>query len=78
MSAAQNAAKSSRDAGYEEILGNKSLAVFLKKLRKFDEAFCRAMTGHEDFTLRIEVRGNKGKLIHCRVYQEDIEQPEKE
>jgi len=54
-----------------------SLAVYLYNMHKFDERFCEFMTDGSDFTLRLEVRGNKGDLIHCRVYNDAFQQPVK-
>jgi len=54
-----------------------SLAVYLHNMHKFDERFCEFMTEGSDFTLRLEVRGNKGDLIHCRVYNDAFQQPNK-
>ena len=54
-----------------------SLAIYLHSMHKFDERFCEFMADESDFTLRLEVRGNKGSLIHCRVYNDAFKQPEK-
>ena len=54
-----------------------SLSVYLYNMHKFDERFCEFMTDGSDFTLRLEVRGNKGDLIHCRVYNDAFQQPDK-
>ena len=52
-----------------------SLSLFLSKMAKFDKSFCDAMASGSDFTIRLEVRGDKGKLVHCRVYSEEIARP---
>jgi hypothetical protein len=42
-------------------------------MKKFDRYFCEVMDSGEDFTLRLEVRGNDHKLLHCRVYKDEID-----
>ena len=63
---------------YEKVFGgnNKSLKMFLRNLAKFDRAFCDAMADRIDFTLKLEVKGNKGTLIHVRVSPDIWERPE--
>lgn len=62
---------------YEVEFGDdrESLAIFLGGLRKFNENFSKLMPSGNDFTLRLEVHANKGKLLHCRVYEEEIARP---
>ena len=61
---------------YENAITNKEhLAVFLRTLQQFDRYFCEAMIGGKDFTLKIEVRGNAGKLLHSRVYNDTFDRP---
>ena len=65
-----------RGNGYREVLrDDESLAIFLRGMAKFDRLFCDFMACNEDFTLRMEVRGNKGCLIHCRVMGDGFERP---
>ena len=52
-----------------------SLDVFLKGMAKFDRRFCEAMATQVDFTLRLELSGNQGKLNHCRVYDDEFDRP---
>ncbi len=54
---------------------DKSLAIFLLNMKKFDQCFCNMMAAGVDFTLRFEVRGNKGELIHCRVQEDGFDRP---
>jgi hypothetical protein len=64
------------DNNYQDILKNRqSLAVFLRQMRKFDRKFCDMMVGGDDFTLRLEVRGSKGELVHCRVSEDAYDRP---
>jgi len=58
--------QSSGPNGYREILtDDESLALFLRSMAEFDRRFCDAMTDGGEFTLKIEVHGNKGELIHA-------------
>lgn len=54
---------------------DESLMLFLKKMAQFDQMFCDAMSAATDFTIRLEVRGNKGQVLHVRAYCDDIERP---
>lgn len=58
--------------------GDGSLLIFMKKMMEFDRRFCEVMASGNEFTVRIEVKGDKGKVIHCRVYNDEIERPSKE
>jgi len=44
-------------------------------MQRFDQHFCDLMAAGVDFNLRLEVHGNKGELIHCRVYHDGFERP---
>jgi hypothetical protein len=52
-----------------------SLALFLQKMGEFDKLFCDLMAGGADFNIRLELRGNKGDLIHCRVSTDSTDRP---
>jgi len=61
---------------FEKLFDNdESLDIFLRNMAKFDKYFCQVMTDGVDFTLRMEVHGNKGKLIHCRVQNDGFDRP---
>jgi hypothetical protein len=61
---------------YQELLkDDESLKIFLNNIREFDQAFCDMMTGCKDFTLRLEVRGDKGKLVWCRLSRDYFDKP---
>ena len=62
------------EKGYRKILhDDKSLALFLQNIAKFDRLFCDAMMGGKDFTLRLEVRGTGHNLVHVRVSQDEFD-----
>ncbi len=52
-----------------------TIAMFLRAMAKFDRAFCDAISSKEDFTLRMEVHGNQGELLHVRVINDGFERP---
>lgn len=61
---------------YREVLpDDESLALFLRNLAKFDRDFCTMIADGVDFTLKLEVHGNKGELIHCCVNSQRFERP---
>ncbi len=53
-----------------------SLSIFLRKVVEFNTSFCNLMVKGNDFTLRLEVRGNKQELLHARVYFDEREAPD--
>jgi len=61
---------------YRKVLeDDKSLAVFLRNMARFDQHFCELMSSGVDFTIRLEVHGNGGKLVHCRVHSDGFDRP---
>ena len=61
---------------YTEVLGDdESLAIFLRNMAKFDRHFCELMVTGADFTIRLEVHGCDGKLLHCRVSSDGFDRP---
>lgn len=58
-----------------EYLGNESLEVFTRQMQSFNQKFIDAMAGQVDFTLKLEVHGNKGCLIHARVQDDAFDRP---
>ncbi len=54
---------------------DKSLAMFLRAMASFDRQFCEQMAAGTDFTLRMEVRADKGRLLHVRVNVDRFERP---
>lgn len=56
---------------------DESLAIFLRGMAKLDHRFCDSLAGGEDFTLKFELRGDNGRLLHCRVLTDEFERPQK-
>lgn len=42
------------------------LEIFSDAMREFDRDFCDRMVGGNDSTIRLEIRVNKGRLLHAR------------
>lgn len=62
--------------GYREVLADdESLSKFLRSMAKFDKAFTDLMVDGSDFTLRMEVHGNAGEMLHVRVGYDSFERP---
>lgn len=60
----------------EEIVNDEeALKLFLSGVKEFDSSFSEMMAGGDDFTIRLEVRGNKGIIHHVRVYRDNIRRP---
>lgn len=59
----------------EAIKDNASLVLFLHKMKEFDDAFCDQMSKGSDFTIKLEVRGNKGEVLHVRTNVDAIDRP---
>ena len=70
-----------KDEGYRKAFGDndESLATFLRAMAEFDRLFCQFMYTGKEFTLRLEVRGNRREMSHCKVNTESLERtPEAE
>jgi len=65
------------DNGFTQAFGDddESLAIFLRAMGKFDKHFCNMMAGGLRYTLRMELQGDKGMMIHCRVSVDEFERP---
>lgn len=67
---------SQKDNHYKNVMeSDEHLAVFLRAMQQFDAYFCDLMMGKKDFTLKMEVRADGGKVIHCRVYNNIFDRP---
>lgn len=63
---------------YAPILGagSESLALFVEALAKFDSEFSESMLKGHDFTLKLEIHGNRGVLLHARTYLDNFRRPD--
>lgn len=67
---------SGQDCNYREALqDDESLALFLRNMREFQQTFIDMVVSRRDFTLKLEVRGDLGKLLHCRVSKDHFDKP---
>jgi hypothetical protein len=57
------------------INGDESLAYFMRAMADFERKFCDEMTSGTDYTLVMEIRGNSGELLHCRVKSDNFRRP---
>jgi hypothetical protein len=63
-------------SNYRQILSNdEHLAIFMRAMKKFDRAFVDALAANEDFTLKLEVCGTKGRIVHACVNVLGFERP---
>lgn len=61
---------------YRELIqDDRSLKEFLAALADFNGRFCDQITAGSDFTLKLEVHGNKGELIHTRTSVDSFRRP---
>lgn len=61
---------------YREVIkSDKSLRDFLSAMADFDRQFCDAVASGGDFTLSLEIHGNCGELLHCRVKSDNFRRP---
>ena len=64
------------EINYREILADdESLAVFLKNMKKFDEIFCESMATKHEYSIKLEIHGNSGRMIHCKVSYTSCDRP---
>jgi hypothetical protein len=65
-----------RAVSYGDVIGNDaSLKLFLESLAKFDRLFCDHMADGDDFTLKVEVHGCSGKIVHVRTSSDGFKRP---
>jgi len=53
----------------------KSLKEFIAALRDFNQAFCDAIVSKVDFSIKLEVRGEKGEMLFARVDTNSFRRP---
>jgi len=56
-------------------LPDESLQEFLAAVRDFDRAFVDALASGVDFTIKLEVRGNCGELLHAKIDDQSWRRP---
>ena len=52
--------------GVAKLLPDESLEQFLAAMREFNQAFVDALATGVDFTIKLEVRGNCGEMLHAK------------
>lgn len=51
----------------EALKDNESLVMFMEKTKQVVDSFVEKITGRKDFSIRLEVRGSKGRMLHCKL-----------
>ncbi len=51
----------------QDILKNDSLDLYVTQMNKFNQAFVDHISEKQDFNLKLEIKADKGELVHCRV-----------
>lgn len=59
----------------EAVNDDDSLSLLLACMKEFEEAFCRNMFRSKEFSLKLDVHGAKGRIIHCRVVDDYTARP---
>ena len=59
----------------EKVLPNESLEEFLATMRDFDRAFVDALASGVDFSIKMEVRGDCGEMLHAAVLGHSFRRP---
>lgn len=52
-----------------------ALKIFTRNMQDFDNEFCKLMFSRKDFILKMEVRGNNGKLVHVKIDPQSWDRP---
>lgn len=66
----------SKPPDYRSVLkDDASLADFLSAMKDFDRAFCDSMASGADFTIKLEVHGCAGTLLHARMSSDSFRRP---
>ena len=58
-----------------DVLTDDSLKLFLESMVEFDRAFVNRIAEGGHFTIKLEVHGNRGGLIHARVTNDATRKP---
>lgn len=58
-----------------EYLPDESLDQFLAAMQDFDQSFVDALVSGVDFTIKLEVRGDAGKLLHAKIDEGRFRRP---
>lgn len=61
--------------GVARLLPDDSLEEFLAAMRDFNQAFVDALVSGVDFTIKLEVRGNCGELLHAKIDDQSWRRP---
>ena len=61
--------------GIAEVLPEESLNEFLAAMRNFNQAFVDALVSGVDFTIKLEVRGNCGEMLHAKIDDQSWRRP---
>lgn len=56
----------------QDIVTDDTVRLFVNKMKEFDASFVASLIKGEDFTIRLEVRGNKGEVLHIRLYEDSM------
>jgi len=62
-------------SGIARLLRDESLEQFLAAMRDFNQAFVDALASGVDFTIKLEVRGNCGELLHAKIDDQSWRRP---
>lgn len=65
------------EANYKKVFSgnNEALRIFEEGVAEFVSQFCRNMVSGRDFTLKVEIHGDAGKLIHFRSFDDKFARP---
>lgn len=67
---------SSQPKSYRDVLtDDESLAGFLAAMSDFDKSFVDCMASGADFTIKLEVHGVNGRMIHARASSDSFRRP---
>lgn len=61
---------------YKRLLQNDdSVEMLRESMGQFQRNLFEAITSHVDFTLRLEIHGNQGEVLHYRVHADAFRRP---
>lgn len=63
-------------ASYQQVIDDEeSLDMFLCAMREIQDRFCEAMAENKEFTIRLEIHGANGRIIHLRNGNDGFRRP---
>ena len=68
----------SNPESFDDLAGavdKQTMAILLEGFGEFQSDLYRSLTKQIDFTVRLEIHGNKGEVLHCKAHKDNFYRP---